>query len=246
MASRQLHPKPRRKVLDEMRRRFIARGYPRVVVSLILALSGLVAFGFSASALAFGLDHMGLRYLAAAIVGYGTFLLLIRVWIALHRIGWHVDLSVPDVSLPSSSGGSAPSLFSGGHSGGAGASGGWDSSASNFSSVDVDVDVDEAWPVVLAVLLAIAFLVGSVLAMLYVIYAAPALLAEVALDAALVAGIYRKLRKEEARHWLGSAFRHTWLAAMIVAICLYAAGMAFQWAMPDARSIGDVVRALRH
>ena len=81
--------------------------------------------------------------------------------------------------------------------------------------------------------------------MLYVVYAAPALLAEVALDAALVAGINRRLRKEDARHWLDSAFRHTWLPALIVASCLYAAGMAFQWAAPDARSIGDVVRALR-
>ena len=51
-------------------------------------------------------------------------------------------------------------------------------------------------------------------------YAAPVLLAEVALDAALVAGIYRKLRKEDARYWLGSALRHTWLPAVIAAVCL--------------------------
>jgi hypothetical protein len=33
-----------------------------------------------------------------------------------------------------------------------------------------------------------------------------------------VTGIYRKLRKEDARHWLGSALRHTWLPAVVRAL----------------------------
>lgn len=233
--------KPRRKALDEVRRRFIARGYPRLVVSLILGLSGLVAFGFSALTLSFGLDHIGFRYLAATIAGYVTFLMLIRVWIGLHRIGWNVDLPIPDFDATTPSGGGAPPSFGGGHSGGAGASGNWGSPSTNVSDVDVGVDVDGGWPIVLG----IALLIGSLLAIVYVVYVAPVLLAEVALDAALVTGIYRKLRQEDVRHWLDSAFRRTWLPAVIAAVCLYAAGAAFQWAMPDARSIGDVVRALR-
>jgi hypothetical protein len=228
---------PRRKALEEVRKRFIARGYPRLVVSLILGLSGLVAFGFSASALALGLDHMPMRYLLATIAGYGVFLALIRVWIALHRIGWHVDLPVPDLGgLPSHTSNAA---FGGGRSGGAGATGSWQSPS--IAVPDIDVDVDEGWPLLLA---AVLFL-GGVIAMLYVVYAAPVLLAEVALDAALVTGIYRKLRKQDAGHWLGSALRHTWLPALIAAICMYAAGMALEVAAPDARSIGDVVRAVR-
>jgi hypothetical protein len=223
-----------------MRKRFIARGYPRLVVSLILALSGLVAFAFSASALAFGLDHIPIRYFVATIAGYLTFLALIRVWIALHRIGWHVDLPIPDFAGSGPTPSSAPAMFGGGNSGGAGASATWDAPASSGGKLDV-VDVDEGWPV----LLALAFFLGSLLAMLYVVYSAPVLLAEVALDAALVTGIYRRLRKEDARHWLGSAVRHTWLPAVIAATCLYAAGMALQWAMPDARSIVDIVRAVR-
>ena len=236
--SGQEHTKRRHHVVAEVRKRFIARGYPRVVVSLILALSGLAGFGVSASALAFGLDDMGLRYLAAATTGYLTFLWLIRVWIGLHRAGWHVDLDIPDLTETASPGGNSMSAFGGGRSGGAGAGGSWDSAPSHFSGVDVDLD--EGWPVVLGVVC----LLGGLLAMLYVVYAAPALLAEVALDAALVTGIYRKLRKEDARHWLDSAFRHTWLPAAIAAISLYAAGTLFQWAVPAARSMGDLVRAL--
>ena len=233
--------KPRQKLLAHVRKVFIANGYPRLVVSLILALSGLVAFSFSASALALGLDHIPLRYFAAAIAGYVTFLALIRVWIALHRIGWHVDLPLDGFGVPGHAASDSTAMFGGGSSGGGGASAAWDSAASGASKVDVGIDVDEAWPL----LLALAFLLGSLLAMFYVVYAAPVLLAEVALDAALVTGIYRRLRKEDARHWLGSAVRHTWLPALIAALCLYAAGMALQWAAPDARSIGDAVRAVR-
>ena len=40
-------------------------------------------------------------------------------------------------------------------------------------------------------------------------------------------------------------FRNTWLPAVIAEICLFATGTALQSAVPDARSIGDVVRGLR-
>jgi hypothetical protein len=227
-----------------MRKRFIARGYPRIVMLLILTASGIVAFAVSALALGFGLNDMSLRYPVAAVAGYIAFLLLVRVWIALHRIGRSVDFGIPDLSVPASP--SDPDAgFGGGQSGGAGATGNWDPLPSDLGVSDIGADVDEGWPVALALALALACLLGSALAMLYVVNAAPALLAEVALDAALVAGLYRKLRREDARHWLGSAVRHTWLPAVIVAVCLALTGAALQWAIPESQSIGDVVRALR-
>lgn len=234
---RQPPTKPRRELLAEIQARFIAKGYPRLLVLFILLLAGLAAFAFSAGALRLGFEQMGLRYLAASLAGYATFLLLIRVWIAFHRGELDPGLDMVDVLDESS--GSKGAAFGGGHSGGAGASANWDAPDVG-RAVDISVDVDDAWPLVLA---AVALL-GSVLAMFYVVYAAPALLAEIALDAALVAGIYRKLRKQDARYWLDSALRRTWKPAAIAAVCLWVTGTALQWAMPDARSIGDVVREL--
>jgi hypothetical protein len=66
-----------------------------------------------------------------------------------------------------------------------------------------------------------------------------------AIDAALVAGLYRKLRHDESRHWLTSAIRHTWVPALVAGLFLIVAGVAIQWALPDARSIGDVWRQIR-
>jgi hypothetical protein len=222
----------RHTLVAQMRARLLATGFPRFVILLILVIAGLTAFGFSALALDAGLDDMAVRYFVATMVGYGVFLLLIRVWIALRsREADMTDL--PDIPHVPSNG----DAFGGGQSGGAGAAESWGEAAHSVTGVDVP-DADEAWPVVLAAVV----LLGGVLAMLYVVYLAPVLLAEVALDAALVTGIYRKLRKKDAGHWLGSAVRHTWLPATIAAVCIAFAGLVLQWAQPAARSIGDVFR----
>jgi uncharacterized membrane protein len=90
--------------------------------------------------------------------------------------------------------------------------------------------------------LAFVCALGGLIAILYVVYAAPVLLAEVALDAVLVTGLYRKLRREDARHWLDSAVRRTWAPALVAGLFLMVAGIAIQWALPAADSIGDVWR----
>ena len=198
---------------------------------------------FSAWVLSLGLDEMGLRYLVATLVGYVTFLMLIRAWIALHRVtdpGGLDGLNLPDGTSPSGSGDAG---FSGGHSGGGGAGSSWESPSDALPSVDLDVDAPEEALLVIPVIIAAACLLGSVIAMFYVVYAAPVLLAEVALDAALVTGIYRRLRKEDARYWLGSALRHTWKPAAVAALCLWITGTAA--AMGDARCAIDWRRGPR-
>jgi hypothetical protein len=224
-----------------MRTRLITQSYPRLVVLLIVALSGLGAFLFSAVTLELGFTQMGPRYFSATVVGYLTFLLLLRAWIAYERRDWHVDGDLPDIG-PRGGESAKDALFGGGRSGGGGSAGSWHNPSQGFDSgIDLDLDIGELWLLVLAGLCAL----GGLIAILYVVYAAPVLLAEVALDAALVAGLYRKLRQEDARHWLTSAIRHTWAPALVAGLFLIVAGVAIQWALPDARSIGDVWRQIR-
>ena len=87
---------------------------------------------------------------------------------------------------------------------------------------------------------------GGAVAIGYVIYAAPLLLSEVALDAAVASTLYRRLRKDDVSHWAVTVLRRTWIPA--AAIMLFAAlgGYALQRVAPEARSIGGVVRALRN
>jgi hypothetical protein len=102
------------------------------------------------------------------------------------------------------------------------------------------LDVDELWPV----LIAAACALGGVVAIGYVVYSAPLLLGELALDAAIVSGLYRRLRKKEPSHWAVTTVKHTWLPAMVLVLFAAIGGFALQRIAPDARSIGGVVRAL--
>lgn len=226
----------------------IARGYPRGVVLFILALSGGVAFLFSAGTLRLGLEQMGVRYLLGTLVGYATFLLLIRAWIAYRRGRTDDGDSAPDVlDVPSgvsgeSHGGGASAqdaMFAGGRSGGGGGGATWGKSSVTESAV-LNVDADELWLVILAAVCAI----GALFALVYVVWAAPLLLAEVAVDAALVTGVYRKLRRQDTKHWLHSALQRTWLPALAASACMMIVGFAMQWAAPGAQSIGGVMQQL--
>lgn len=217
----------RRDVVSEVRLRYIDAWFPRAQATVLLALAGGTAFLFSVVALRMGLDNMAVRYAVSTAIGYGAFLLLLRLWIALQRGTIEVDgdLPVSDL-LDSSSTACRPS------SGVTHAS----DSGDGLSALDFD----DLWLVVVAGALALA----SLLAVLYVVYAAPLLLAEVALDAALVTGLYRRLRKEDSRHWLDSAIALTWVPAGITAVSLALAGVALEWAVPGANSFGDVWRSL--
>ena len=215
----------REELISTIRRRVVDGQSPRLVTMLIVALSGAVAFGASVAALRLGVDEMALRYPGATLVGYLAFIGLIRVWIAAQdgqdMVPDPLDMAdtvhaISDV-LPASTGGAPDS--------------GW---------FDFGLDLEEAWFVLLAFVCAL----GGLIAIAYVVYIAPLLLAEVVLDAVLVSTMYRRLRREDIRWWAASVFRRTCVPAMILMIFMGATGWALQQIAPDARSIGGVVREL--
>ena len=61
-------------------------------------------------------------------------------------------------------------------------------------------------------------------------------------DSFLMAGVYRGLRRQDPSHWWQGAFRKTWLSAAAVIFFFSIAGLALQVAVPEAHSIGAVVR----
>ncbi len=141
-------------------------------------------------------------------------------------------------------------LFAAGRGGGAGASTQWgaastasspSSGGSAKSGFDFDFDLDEMWWVVIAGVC----VGGGAIAIGYVVYAAPLLLAEVALDAAIVSTLYRRLRKDDVSHWAVTVLRRTWMSALALIVLAAIGGYAMQQIAPDARSIGGVIRELR-
>jgi hypothetical protein len=148
---------------------------------------------------------------------------------------WTAAENVAVASMPQPTGGGGLGLGSLGSGGGGGGGGG---------GLNLDFDLDEGWVIVAVVLLVVAAL-ALVIISGYIIYAAPALLAEVFVDGALVTGLYRRLPQEAApRHWLRAVVRRTWWLVFVFLLLLGAAGYAMQRAVPDARSIGGVWQQL--
>lgn len=201
---------------------------PRMHMAAIVLVTGLAGFWFSYALLQAGLDAMWLRYPIAVALAYGVFLALLRIWLTCQLALFNrehrdrgFDLSDIPVDL----------LFDGG--GGAGGGG------EAASATDV-FDLDDA----VFLVVAIAALLGAVLAVFYIVYAAPALFAEVFVDGVLVTGLYRCLRKENPRHWMYGALRRTCVPALITALLFGLAGFAMQQFDPGAKSIGHVCQRL--
>jgi hypothetical protein len=230
---------------------------------LIVTVSTATAFLTSVLLLLFGIHSMAIRYGTAAIAGYAAFVLLLRAWVRWKwsRVKLNADgsdlvdvaanaIDVPlDLPLPRGAG-----RFGGGggRSGGGGASGMWGSTAQTAASPakssagstgsgqgggwGLDFDADDLFWVIVAVVAAFA----GIVAVGYVIWIAPTLLAEAIVNGAIAGQVYRGMRKHEDDFWTSQIFRRTIVSGVVVVLCAVAAGYAFNRIAPEARSIGAV------
>lgn len=245
-------PTSRRLLVARLARQLTEDSAPRIHLCIIMMAAGGAAFLSSVLMLWSGSEvfqSMTLRYPAAALCGYLAFIALIRLWISVHRPseGFDIDPTsdiadavvgdfiprAPDVpqslelesARPRTEAGVGRAVRDSVLDAG---SGGWDLDVGDF-----------IWLVVAA-----ACAIGGLLAIGYVIYIAPVLLAEVALDAAIISALYRRLRADEAGYWLTSVFTRTWVPALVLVVFAIGVGFALEMIAPDARSIGGVIRTL--
>lgn len=247
--------KTRERRIEMVRRRLLRKSIPRIQVTLILSLTALAGFLTSFLLLRLDVTLMWVRYSVAILVAYGVFLVLLALWLWLQRRSLDIDLPGLDF-FPggSSEQGESLTFGGGGDFGGAGGGGSWHAGASSPLSASptsggssshsisaLDLDLDEGCLIILA----IVALVGGIIASLYIVYIAPVLLAEILVDGALVAGLYKRVKPIEQRHWLRAALRRTLLPALLAMLFFSLAGFALQKAVPEARTIGDVWHHIR-
>jgi hypothetical protein len=273
---KQREPKPispegnRKRAIELVRRHLVRGGWPRLLVSFLLALTGAAGFLISSALLHLGVTLMAVRYPLAVFLAYSVFLLLLRLWLALQRTGGSALDLFPDIgdgipnNLFDSGTGAATeaATFGGGADfGGAGTGGSWTgggASPSNLGSdlsggssimdsvpdvpdVGLDFDLGEGCFWIVIPIIAIA---GVIFAMFYVVYAAPVLLAEMLVDALLVAGLYKRLKGIEPRYWLRSVVRRTLWPVLIATALFIAAGYLMGRIAPEAHSIGGFWREI--
>ncbi|HLL15065.1 MAG TPA: hypothetical protein VK388_08375 [Pyrinomonadaceae bacterium] len=140
--------------------------------------------------------------------------------------------------------GSVPGGISGNVPGGAPGNMSANVSGGSSSATDWIPDVPDALDVDLGdgcfwIIIPIAAIAGVLFVMFYVVYIAPVFLAEIMVDALLLAGLYKRLKGVERRHWLRSCVRRTLLPALVATALFIAAGYLMGRIAPEAHSIGE-------
>jgi hypothetical protein len=187
----------------------------------IVVATAAVGFLASVVLLWVGLRIIWARYALAVAIAYAAFLVLVRLWLWLSRDTGESDLDLGDAMDAADIASEALDL---GSSGGGGDLAGLDGDAEGCLVVAIA-----------AIVLAVAAAAAG-----YFVLTAPTFFAEVLLDGALSVGLYRRVKTLHRRHWLESAFRHTWMPFAAVAGLFAFLGWAMADYSPGADSIGDV------
>ncbi len=212
---------------------FHKRSFPKITLSVLLALTGGFGFLISFGLLKADFAAMWLRYPVAVLGAYGFFLLLLRGWVEIEKARFapeeidKLDLQKAPASLSDSD----LVRTSEGKSG-------W-LDYLDIPDFGVDFFDEGCLPIIL-----VGAAIGLVCTLAFTVFAAPALIAEVFLDLFLVSMLYRRLRIASSEHWLGTAVRQTWTTAAVAAILLMIIGGCLQLMAPESRSIGPAMREL--
>ena len=237
----------------------------RLHMTLILLATSMAGVLASKGMLAIGLYNVAIRYPITVLFAYLVFFTAIKVWLWLMS-GAPVSSSqdtgsnlLNNIDIPLPSGGGAQPAFAGGGGSfdGGGASADFGDTQGNMASGtgnalggvgDAVGDVvggavdDEGGLVLVIVLGLLALLLFSVLsAGVFLIWEAPAILAEAAFNAVLAASLVRSTRRMNEPDWVGSVFRATWKPFAVVLLLAVVAGGAMHHYLPEAKRIADVI-----
>ncbi len=238
---------------EKLLKRYFVRWHMSLILMATVA-SGLLV---DKALLKLGFDTMSWRYAISVLAAYGFFFLAVRMWV-WYAAGVAVTISLPDLNSNGTGDIGIPNIdiggggvegeagftgFAGGDSGGGGASdlfdtpvvssGGGGGGGGGGSSFDFSLDLDEGFWIllVLAVVVIVIAMAGG-----YLIWMAPEILPDVALECAIGAGLVKSLKDQEAG-WAGRLLWNTWIPLVIVMIVAFFAGAFIQGTCPGATSV---------
>jgi hypothetical protein len=207
-------------------RRIAARFFVRFHMSLIFVATVAAAVVASRVLLEAGVDTLALRYALAVAAAYAVFFVYVRVWISYVS---RAETSDPDLDLSG--------VWPGGGGSGGGHGAGFHGGGDLFS-----LDLDDAWPVVLALLVLVACLGGAAI---WLVWQAPVILPEAAFNALLASHLVHAARRDAALGWARGVLKSTLIPFLLVLVAAALVGWAVHHVCPPARRLADVVHLCR-
>lgn len=231
----------RQREINRIGQRLLHHGYPRIEMAFLVLVTGLAGFLASFAMLHAGVQSMALRYPLATGCAFIALLLQLWVWLKLRR-DWREDLADAAIDISTDSI-DTPAGFSG-HGGtfdGGGASGNFDMPGTDLFSkpVEAAANAEEAAIPLFALIGIVAVALSMLLLAFSMVSTAPFLFAELLIDGAMSATLYRRLRHLPQRHWTATAVRRTVVPFALSALLLALAGFGMAWAVPGAHTVGE-------
>ena len=241
---------------------------------LIIAASVSIAVLTTRVMLSAGVHAMWVRYAVALLLAYGTFFVGVWVWLHLSQYGQHMranwgrrsewskdaGLDIIPNFIPGGGTSATPAELpfqgSGGSFDGGGAGGGWDVAGDSIalempgSGVLDDVgsvadvgDEGGCLLIVAGILIAIAlFAVFGATA--YVVYQAPAILAEVIFEVLLGSPLARGARALDSANWAAALLRKTWRPFTLMAGAAMTFAVFCNAAFPHVTTAGQAIEMM--
>jgi hypothetical protein len=227
-------PALRRRLLRRLRIYFAHQRWPRTAIGIVLLLTAAGGFFTSFLLLRIGLGQMWIRYPLAATVAWLLFIGLVRVWAAFEHLCFGGESALQELERRCDPGDrDALPEFS------ADVARDWVNLATDFPHDD------EGCLLWLLVIVLGPFLLATAVGIYGILASAPALIAELFLDAILVSALYRRLRVLDRRWWVTSVVRRTCRPLLWTVITLSVIGGLLQAVAPEAESIGGVIEYCR-
>lgn len=229
--------------------------WPRVNALFIGLLTAAFGVIFSAGLWHVGMEEMSWRYPVSVLLSYVV--MLVMLWLWSRRESWDGNFDGGGGSLGNSGGGSNGGAHDyaggGGEFGGAGASGSFDGGASDIGSlagdaaggaIEMVAGADEAAIVLIPIALIIALVMlcgGFAYGAVSLVWQAPALLAELMIDAGTGTVLWVYVRPVDRRNWLATALRKTAPTFIAFTVVFAGAGHLLEWIDPTAITLFDVL-----
>jgi hypothetical protein len=227
----------RSRLVERTRQHLLTAENPRLVMIFLLLGAGLAGFFASAFLLKLGVDRMWLRYPLAVAIAYGTFLALTGLWL------WQRRRFAAQTAAALGAGAVAGSLLADApRTVKKAAKRGWWDRFSGDSSGGYD---GEGCALGLGLLLLLVVGLSVAIVCIYFVVMAPALLAEVLVDGAVLAAASRGEFVRGGQHWLVTVIRHTWLGVLILAAVFTVVGAVIESLVPGAHTMGQALELVQ-
>jgi hypothetical protein len=216
--------------------RFLLRFHMFLITAAVL-LSGVM---LSKLLWTLGLRTINVRYPVAVVFSYGIFFLLIRIWltyIAQGSAGGSDALELADGDIAD---GVYMAVRSARGGGGVGGGGGDGEGGSSFSLGDLGDAGDEGGIVLVALAVVLVIVFGS---SLYLIWEAPAMLGEAAVQMMLATSLTRATRRIDEPGWAGSIFGATWIPFSLVLVATIGFAAVASHYCPGATRMTEILHA---